>query len=293
MNSYLGSLIERTFSPLSTLRPRAFSIFEPQSQAFLWSQEQGGIELIQQMPVSEPGESVPLWTKTELPGKITAQNSTRPQVEHILRSDEQREDSKLTSPKEQLITRKVIQDPIVNTQEDSDRNHEKESLTGGRETPRVAPAEMGLPLAMERNSSRKEALREAVQSPEVRLVVNTLPKDEDAQGRSANRVYHDIDPRDVTFPHATIEDQPIASRRPSEPPSLQAGSNVTRVPQIIMPAHSSKSSREPVPAPTIHVTIGRVEIRASLPATKPRLHTAPKLGMNLEDYLRRRNGESA
>jgi hypothetical protein len=45
-------------------------------------------------------------------------------------------------------------------------------------------------------------------------------------------------------------------------------------------------------APAIHVTIGRVEVRAVTPpvaAPKPAPKSAPKL--SLEDYLKRRNGE--
>ncbi|MCX6922910.1 MAG: hypothetical protein NT154_06830 [Verrucomicrobia bacterium] len=48
------------------------------------------------------------------------------------------------------------------------------------------------------------------------------------------------------------------------------------------------------PAPTIHVTIGRVEVRAIMPAaqfTPPPARSAPKL--SLDDYLRSRNGAGA
>jgi hypothetical protein len=47
----------------------------------------------------------------------------------------------------------------------------------------------------------------------------------------------------------------------------------------------------PQPAPTIHVTIGRVEVRATAPATPtPRKTIAQPPVMSLEDYLRQRDG---
>jgi hypothetical protein len=48
----------------------------------------------------------------------------------------------------------------------------------------------------------------------------------------------------------------------------------------------------PAPAPTIHVTIGRIEIRATPAAPAPARPAAPRPpGMSLDDYLRRRDGD--
>jgi hypothetical protein len=53
-------------------------------------------------------------------------------------------------------------------------------------------------------------------------------------------------------------------------------------------APSPSSLTDPQPAPTIHVTIGRVEVRAMLPATSPRKQSPPTSLMGLNEYLRKR-----
>jgi hypothetical protein len=54
-----------------------------------------------------------------------------------------------------------------------------------------------------------------------------------------------------------------------------------------------KAQQEPLPAPTIHVTIGRIEVRATpAPASAPPSRPKPAPTMSLDDYLRQRNGGS-
>jgi hypothetical protein len=51
--------------------------------------------------------------------------------------------------------------------------------------------------------------------------------------------------------------------------------------------------REPQPAPTIQVTIGRIEVRATpAPAASPASKAKPAPVLSLDDYLRQRNGGS-
>ena len=54
------------------------------------------------------------------------------------------------------------------------------------------------------------------------------------------------------------------------------------------------SEAESFPAPVIHVTIGRVEVRAILPAVQaPQPPARPSPKLSLDDYLRSRNGGAA
>lgn len=53
-------------------------------------------------------------------------------------------------------------------------------------------------------------------------------------------------------------------------------------------APSPSSLTDSQPAPTIHVTIGRVEVRAMLPVTPPRKQSPPAPLMGLDEYLRKR-----
>jgi hypothetical protein len=55
----------------------------------------------------------------------------------------------------------------------------------------------------------------------------------------------------------------------------------------------SEGTAMPEPAPTIKITIGRVDVRAIMPAAHvPRpAPTRPKPALSLEDYLKQRGGE--
>jgi hypothetical protein len=77
----------------------------------------------------------------------------------------------------------------------------------------------------------------------------------------------------------------------------QEKSQIVVQPEIISPlkpaATPAVSLLQPSPKepPAIHVTIGRVEVRAMMPAAQvkpPPERSAPK--MSLDDYLRSRNG---
>jgi hypothetical protein len=95
---------------------------------------------------------------------------------------------------------------------------------------------------------------------------------------------------------STIERRPSVAARPPSPADARpqstpvlpsAPEQPSLRPAIVQPRVASP---EPTPAPTIHVTIGRVEVRTSTPtaperASKPRSRE-PKLG--LEEYLKQR-----
>ena len=77
-------------------------------------------------------------------------------------------------------------------------------------------------------------------------------------------------------------------------PSLRTSAPATivvqpRVAPYSEPARSARAQPPPTAEPTIHVTIGRIEVRATQPAAPiaPRERQAPTV-MSLEEYLRRR-----
>jgi hypothetical protein len=104
--------------------------------------------------------------------------------------------------------------------------------------------------------------------------------------------------------HVVVEPEIIARPGPavaaSEPPQLPDGkSRIVVQPEIA--AHRKAPESFSVPGqlpsanepPAIHVTIGRVEVRAVMsPSAPPKVasRAAPKL--SLEDYLKQRNGNS-
>lgn len=93
--------------------------------------------------------------------------------------------------------------------------------------------------------------------------------------------------------------RPGSGGAPEEPPPLPNGKSRTAVqPEIIVHRNSPKAAAVPAPPsanepPAIHVTIGRVEVRAVMsPSAPPKVasRAAPKL--SLEDYLKQRNRTS-
>jgi hypothetical protein len=101
-----------------------------------------------------------------------------------------------------------------------------------------------------------------------------------------------IEPRNAQEPpRSLIVPAPVPAPPEAEPwPSSALGGS------LIQPAHRPTSpivvSPQAVPAEqTIHVTIGRIEVRAAPPPTTPaRPKSAPAPTMSLEDYLRSRSG---
>jgi hypothetical protein len=81
------------------------------------------------------------------------------------------------------------------------------------------------------------------------------------------------------------------SPRALEPASPRELHAISQSPPRFRTATTSSKAREDLAAPSVHVTIGRVEVRATLPqpvgSEKPR--TAPPI-MSLEEYLRERAG---
>jgi hypothetical protein len=72
---------------------------------------------------------------------------------------------------------------------------------------------------------------------------------------------------------------------PETPPVIEVQPQISPMPESVTPAPAVG----PEPAPTIQVTIGRVEVRATpAPATSRKPATEPAV-MSLEEYLRQRS----
>lgn len=123
----------------------------------------------------------------------------------------------------------------------------------------------------------REKTTERVERTETRIVTAPVERTE---------IVHESDP------HPAIE----TKAAPAPPPIVERERPVRRreVP-IAHPASPAAPMfrREPMPeaAPTIHVTIGRVDVRAVIPgAPAPRTETGPRApALSLEDYLAQRN----
>jgi hypothetical protein len=94
-------------------------------------------------------------------------------------------------------------------------------------------------------------------------------------------------------PEAASEVQPAAPARVVAQPQVAIASAARPAALDAAAAGRLKAQQEPLPAPTIHVTIGRIEVRATpAPASAPPSRPKPAPTMSLDDYLRQRNGGS-
>ena len=88
--------------------------------------------------------------------------------------------------------------------------------------------------------------------------------------------------------------------RSQDPPGAASGALETiRATRLSPPARSLSPAggldapalpASPPPGPTIEVTIGRIEVRATPPPAQPARERKPRAALSLEEYMRQRNG---
>jgi hypothetical protein len=77
-------------------------------------------------------------------------------------------------------------------------------------------------------------------------------------------------------------------RRPASQPDRVDGPALRPAPPPVKTARAERGATEPHAEPTIHVTIGRIDVRAVMPApSAPTRPAVPVEALSLEDYLRR------
>lgn len=182
-------------------------------------------------------------------------------------------------------------------------NHPNSALFHSRNpSPRPTPADpsLGSSLTREAPPATAVAPREPISAPKPAPI-------ESASTSVTAMIDH---PKSTLF-HPRNENQRPTPAKPSlgaspareAPPALVATPREPRAPQSLRPVQpsfvaptpriaavkSDRGTESAAPPPAIHVTIGRLEIRAvSPPAEKARPRPAPSPVLSLEDYLRRR-----
>jgi len=90
-------------------------------------------------------------------------------------------------------------------------------------------------------------------------------------------------------PSASTSVQPLPTIRPAT--VVSSATELIASQMRSLERQAIASPQPDLPTPTIHVTIGRIEVRATFPSTptQPKARPAPAV-MNLDDYLRQRGG---
>lgn len=277
MSDYLSHLVERIALPQVALRPRTLSLFEPPHQPGglvpeppAWPPSRPVDEGLEPAPASAVPSPPPAVSSPTGRSQPPATFSTAPVAPHPA--------PPLPTPDQPLLVAPVVR---------PDRLRNAIDPTGeGVRRNRAEPALPARPAA------------ESVERVDVRI---TRPAAAPAVAWPARPAEHaSRPPADETdrAPSALAPSGdhalPPPAATPAAPPALLP---VTPLPVTLLPRLPSVESlrhAEATPPPAIHVTIGRLEIRAQAPAAgSPRARSVKAAGADLEAYLRRKSGGGA
>jgi hypothetical protein len=267
MNDYLAHLAARVLMPEAALQPRTLSHFEPAPVKNVASVETGSATAF-----DESGSEVepPIFAS----GKVEARAG-------VLRTPE--------SPGPQTITGAA---PASHRQESAQEIFRPSAAVAApMATPRVA--------ALEPTAARSFAKEEAP-SAFRQIAASPAAAPESSHALAANAgEKRTLQPATVALaaepilpapPTARVSAQPAprSVAKTPEPPALLGSPLRVPLPRAVAAASEAE------PPPAIHVTIGRLEIRAIIPtASAPRAQPKRADSPSLEDYLRKRSGGGA
>ena len=305
MSDFLSQLLERATGQAPVLEYRRASLFEPLTKTMPFDDLQPDTALVEtETEVLNSKDQ-----KTSQGRKIEFSERSKPvpevvsETEGTIAQEERTPDKKTltfskTKPKpeqavEQLST--IVDRAKPSTTEDADpasssRETQKDAVKEAMNVPaRVVGTRLEREIVIVADhENRDAAVNETTRQPEVPQPPVQLikPKVRLMQTENAAQPKRQTDTNEkMDFIRSPAK---TSSIKPAELPHPIPGS-------FIKPPRRSSNSQAhlPPPAPTVQVTIGRVEVRATpAPLVKqspPRV--APKL--TLEDYLRGRNGERA
>lgn len=286
MRDYLSHIAALSLNLAETVQPRLAGMFEP-SEMGLSSSEAGPVsgaayDLASELPVFPENAVTPTTVKPDstrsasLAGVVSPHNEIRPQVASAVEPQ---------FPQQKAVANDAAP-PVLHTHSAPSNAHLMEPTA----TLKRSNGDRAIPF----ESSHKPAIERIIE----RTVVERIPSP------SPVIQQHRIDPvnHELALPRGDQKDQ--QDTRQFQPDKIDATSTTAVSPgKWVVEPHiqtytpPKESTREELvnntaPVPSIQVTIGRIEIRATPPGadktiSKPR---AVATTMSLDDYLSRRNG---
>lgn len=293
MSDYLGNLLTRTFATGTGIRPRVPSLFEPPTVSIQTSAPtslEQEAEAASSFLVPAPADEIAPQTG---PVATPAARPDAPGVINPQASSTGLRDAPVSRTRSALRPRESMPNSPT---EPSNGKTTEQAVARIRPEPPDSPPEISETLAARRPASQPKA-----ESPTRSIIVNKLIAPPahlpDAPPVSIKKASDNNLSAPVA--HPPTAPRPVERRETAAPLRPLVG---PRPPQTFLPVQPVRPSRPaspgmaprlPPPAgpPAIHVTIGRIEVRANAaPApSRPRRAAVPIL--NLEDYLRGRAGE--
>ncbi|MGH7495330.1 MAG: hypothetical protein ACREOO_23465 [bacterium] len=301
MSDYLSNLSARSLNLAPVLQPRLASRFEPLLSA---TSPRPAWQTVDEPAVAEfRGELVNVETRHKDLSSTPARDFSRPQRHEMPMHEHPHFDAPLRpmtahlrSPDQPPAAGPVSVVSPIHTAPSmlQPRPMQHADLQGPKSQPPnpiLATGRDETPTAPFRNQS--ETYNRPVFEPAVPHAViehaaeSVTPRTAMAQDEAASLRSSGEEPRPRKFLRsATPADQRLVQ---SIPARIVVQPHIASYVEQAMPA-SPQSLETPKPAPTIQVTIGRIEVRATPPVTQPqRQRSAPQV-MSLDEYLRQRAG---
>jgi hypothetical protein len=283
--NFLQNLVARSVDPAPAIRPRLASIFEAVNLDMTLERPAIGDDLLDVPKAPEPMPEPPLVAPQTV--ALNRLRSTAPQANEIPQAGEPTTASPRRDRRDPIAT--IVPPPtsalrpVAGLPTSIQKLQRPSEATGALEPaparPAITPARPTSELA-----DRSNERRAAQPAPEAPAPPNS-PTRPTAQRHEATEAPH-IVPR--TLIERIIERAAPPADRRNTPAAVatQAQPQPRRLPDAV-------SDQATAAAPTITVTIGRIEVRATTtqaPAKQPR--GAPEV-MSLDEYLRRRSGGGA
>jgi hypothetical protein len=305
MSNYLENLIAKSFNRLEIARPRLASRFEslaqrtPQPASEVYAMAQTDVEAAPEHQAEAPEQNLAASKLRELRHMRTAKRLPEEPETSVWRGNQQPQGVEQTSPARQAFT------PQSTVQNSAAQQSSPESPKAPDRSHKLPEANLQ-PAGPQPMQHRQEVLQEASgKAPGSPQELNLSR--EPIQSKA-----------DVIVP-GPLQNAPLAIRRPVNEPQAEPHSKTAKVaylpfarqadkdnvqpraalrlehqqaPEKLRRAFEKSGSQqaEPQAAPTINVTIGRIEVRATTPpAAQLRKPKPAAPTMSLEEYLRRRD----
>jgi hypothetical protein len=282
MSDYLGNLLTRTVAPGSGVQPRLLALFEPPplTRQFPEAPDAKPAALLDTHDVAVPGPQVALANQTHTP-KLSFERRMEPD---IARGADETE----TLVNEHPRVRGSTARPAVL-----------------KANPMPAAESQQMPGAMRVTSSvtMDSHARQLVADEKTKTILHAAPNGTapinpipslhvpplnlPPMGDGPRTVDEIEDP--ARLMQENSEGNPVLRAVSSVKPGLHQAAGPVFPPAARL-AHDAIRSAAPVPAPTINITIGRVEVKAVSPPARPAAKTTRRPIMSLDDYLRQRSG---
>jgi hypothetical protein len=283
MSDYLGNLAARSLEPAAAVRPRLASRFEPMPSAVPQFQEPAFFEeTVEETAVAEPAHATvfspsPPGPRRTLGQGMRPRRAERPEAEDTPEGRPEAEDTpKAATERREPEQLAVPVQPLVVV--DSARPLTRSGL----------PFEASSPGPFSRGEKGKQEAVTPVVLP-VRQEVRVVEAPEVRAAHPTEPVF------DTPFPFSPREKgsgDEASEGRPPEPlqPLKKETPSSFLQPRITLP-EPAPAREAPAPETVIHVSIGRIEVRATQAPKAPARErpAAARTGVDLEDYLRQRS----